>query len=266
MLSLIDQGNNCQLVIVNDGSTDSTSDVIKEFSNKLDVIELSCHDQWWGGSINFGWNWLKNNKKFHDDDIIAFANNDISLPSNFINLVKKYVTDNTEALFHPQVQENGRYMSAGAEINSWLPFVTTHPKNITKELHSIELGTARFLFGSAAIFSRLDGIRKELKQYQGDNDFTLRAIKLDHPVYIVRDMIVQLNDDSTGLKSHNIKSLKELLASFSSLRSPNNIKVRYCFLRGHFNIVIATLITASMTFNAIFKFMINYLQDIFRLK
>lgn len=258
--SLIGQSDLCQLIIVNDGSTDETSKVIAEFTGQLNIVEIFCHDQWWGGSINFGWNWLESQEVVKSNDIIAFANNDITLPDGFINMVIDYVDSERKALFHPQVKSNDVFMSAGAKVNSWFPFITTHPKNITDKLQPVELGTARFLFGNVDIFRELGGINKQLRQYQGDNDFTLRALELGYTTYIVRDMLVSLNDDSTGLKSYNIKSIHQLFSSFYSLKSPNNIKVRFCFIRGHFNLLMASLITFSMTLNAFIKFIINRIK------
>ena len=94
------------------------------------------------------------------------------------------------------------------------------------------MGTARFLMMSGHVLKKVGYINKNLIQYGGDNDFTLTANRLyDIKTYILRDAICKLEDSVTGIKNQNIKSMSELFKSFSSIKSPNNIKYRYILFK-----------------------------------
>lgn len=248
------------VVLINDGSTDDSSEVIASYSPRVQLVELKTNDLWWGGSINYGLEWLRGSGKLREDDFIALANNDTIFDEHFveksIQTLIKY--DEVPVLLHPQVRSaDGSFHSAGNRIVSWFPYITVHPKNIQPEFIQIDLGTARFLLGRSAVFERLGGISRSLPQYQGDNDLTLRAKKMGIRTVIARDLTVVLDDSETGKKAYNIYSFKELLRSFTDIRSPNNVRFRYLFLRNHFGRAVSVIISGNLMLNSVMKLLIK---------
>lgn len=120
------------------------------------------------------------------------------------------------------------------------------------------MGTGRFLMMSGHTLNKVNQINSRLVQYLGDNDFTLSASRrFGIKTYILRDAVCRLDDTQTGVKHANIFTIKELFLSFSSIKSPNNIKYRYVFFKRHFGAIASTFITLSMTVNSIMKFLIK---------
>ena len=215
-------------------------------------------EEWWVGSINYGMDHIMNTYKIQNSDIVIFANNDITIsPQSMAVLFSEYKGDNSQILHPRTFNQNGIEVSSGAKIASLFPYITIHPKDFPQNKYKIEMGTARFMLMSAKTMMSVGKINEKLVQYLGDNDFTLRAkYKNSINTYIMRDAYCILDDSSTGLKSDNISTINELYTSFFTIKSPNNIKYRYILFRGHYNFILALLITISMTFNVLVKYLL----------
>ncbi len=215
--------------------------------------------EWWVGSINYGMDHLINTYKMQNSDIVIFANNDVTIsPQSMDVLFGEYKSDNSQILHPRTFNQNGVEVSSGAKIVSLFPYITNHPKDFPQNKYKIEMGTARFMLMSAKTMMSVGKINEKLVQYLGDNDFTLRA-KYEHNIYsyILRDAYCILDDSNTGLKNNNILTLNELFQSLFTIKSPNNIKYRYILFSGHYNRILALLITISMTFNVLVKYLLR---------
>lgn len=178
---LLQNHSEYQIILVNDGSTDTTLDVCINFKNlglKIDIVQTN--DQWWCGSINIGLWHLISSYNFSDSDVLAFANSDVILPEGFLIQVNKIVNEQSNFLFHPSVSDlSGNSISVGKFLVSWFPFITIKPSSYFQS--RISFGTARFLFGNIKTMLSIGFINRKLKQYQGDSDFTYRAFKMGVP-------------------------------------------------------------------------------------
>lgn len=249
--------NDFKLIIVNDGSSDETLEVIDNFKNDIDIFVIHTFDLWWCGSINKGINFLNSSFNLNESDIVVFCNNDVTFGSEFFDDVVRISEEFPLVIGHPQTFLNsGKFASSGAWIKSWFPFITSHPKGISNTFAQVHLGTARFLFMKFGLLSKVGIISTSLKQYQGDNDFTYRAYRLGIPTYIFRDLVVGLEDSDTGAKDYNIFQLSQLINSFISIKSPNNLSYRYKFLRNHFSVLSSIFILFGMIINIFSKFFI----------
>ena len=184
---------------------------------------------WWVESINFGIKLLFKKYNLQNDDVVIFANNDVEIDKDSFNILEQEIQHNNNQIVHPRtVNHNDEEVSSGARIINFFPYITNHPKDFKIRKKIIDMGTARFLMMRGSVLLKVGFINQKLLQYGGDNDFTLSANRL-HKIntYILRDAICRLDDTKTGIKNHNIISTKELLKSFVSIKSPNNIKFRY---------------------------------------
>lgn len=245
------------IVFTDDHPEKLTYNTINRGKN-IEVL-VSEKELWWVGSINHAIDFILKNNKIGNDDIFIIANNDVVVDKKCVNILLKEVKNNKNAIFHPRTMDhNDKEVSSGAKILSLFPYITIHPKSFKNEKKQIEMGTARFLCFSAEVLKKIGRVNKELKQYGGDNDFTLRALKFHGiPTFILRDAICYLDDTNTGIKNMNIKSFKELIKSFSSVRSPNNIYYRFQLFKGVYNPILAYFIVGSITLNTFIKFLIR---------
>jgi GT2 family glycosyltransferase len=214
---------------------------------------------WWVGSINYGIEKLLKEFKVEASDVIIFANNDVQIDKASFGNIYNEIRSDADQILHPiTVNQNNVEVSSGAKIKSFFPYITDHPINFKEHKRVVDMGAARFLVMSASTLKKVGYINNNLVQYLGDNYFTLKA-KTDFNIktYILSNSVCRLDDEETGLKNNNIKNFEELLSSFFSIKSPNNIKYRYIFFKNHFNGFFSFFITLSMTLNSVLKFIIG---------
>jgi len=246
------------LVLLIDDHPEKVTFSAIEQTNQVKVLP-SKKELWWVGSINLGIETLFNSYDLQDEDIVVFANSDVQIEKNSFHILYSEIQKNKNQLIHPRTfdQENIE-VSSGANIISFFPYITRHPKDFKKDKELIDMGTARFLMMGGSVLHKVRYINQKLIQYGGDNDFTLSAKRFHNiNTYILRDAICRLDDSLTGIKNHNIQNIKELYNSFFSIKSPNNIKYRYELFNRFFGKAGAFLITGSLSLNTIVKFMIR---------
>lgn len=229
-----------------------------KFNNNENVKCLKgTGDLWWGGAINLGISYLES-LSINDDDIVVFANNDMNITEKNLQVLIDEITLNKNQIIHPRTfNDDGDEISSGAIIKSWIPYITTHPISFDKAKIEIDLGTARCLVMTFNTLQKVGRVSDNLPQYQGDNDFTLRAKEKGIKTYILRDCMCNVYDKDTGLKNKRIPSLKKLWQSFFSIRSSNNLKYRFNFVHNHKNILFSFLVVSSMTINTVVRYFIS---------
>ncbi|VFQ47297.1 nucleotide-diphospho-sugar transferases [Desulfoluna butyratoxydans] len=81
--SLLDQSwNDFHLILVDDGSTDGTKEMVSERIKKLTVITGSG-SWWWAGCLQKGFEWLKK-KNIPGDDTVLIINDDVHIEPDFL--------------------------------------------------------------------------------------------------------------------------------------------------------------------------------------
>lgn len=247
--------------------------IIDDHPDKLSLKNINQNDQlkilsssselWWVGSINLGIKTLIEIYNLKDKDTVVFANNDVQLNQDCFKLLNNELEKNRHQIIHPRTfNHEGVEVSSGSKIFSYFPYITSHPKNFKKQKQNIDMGTARFLMMGGSVLKKVGSVNKKLVQYGGDNDFTLSAKRFyDIETFIVRDAACIVDDKLTGMKNHNIQSIRDLYKSFFSIKSPNNIKYRYIFFKKFFGNLGAFFITMSMSLNTVVKFVLKKLYE-----
>lgn len=230
---------NYQLIIIDDGSEDATSE---HFAARFPgIIVLKGNGGlFWGGAINCGLKFIE--KLVQAGDYIAFANNDILLRTNSISeLVKFACEDPGLALFHSLVIDKaGKCFSSGSRVVSWPFFITNHPFRgfLPMECGSkpvkIDLATARFILFKKDVLNFVPRIDTDnFIHYLGDCDFSLKAARHQIFTYIIPSSHCYIDNNSTGENAGNLNGLTQFVKSLTSIRSSNNLKLRYRFGRMH---------------------------------
>ncbi|MEZ8474718.1 glycosyltransferase family 2 protein [Vibrio cyclitrophicus] len=270
LVSIIDavllSNTKLEIVLVDDDPNLSTLkckeelELLTENKIKLTIIPTSG-DTWWCESVNVGLRYTS--KKAIDSDYVIIANNDIEVGSNIFRELDRNIRINNSCAYHPLTfnRFNGKYHSSGAKVVTWFPYVTKHATKLSgSQSMDIDLATARFLTIPYNKLKLVDGVSRNLLQYQGDNDLSLKLITVGCKTTVFSSAKCYLFDDDTGLKNENISSIKMLFESLFSIRSANNLKYRYAFVSNHFSKLIAIFIVSSMTTNTILKCILNIIR------
>ena len=241
---------------------DNSADDYSVFDNKAlnDKIKikrvLGNGNLWWGGSINKGISYIRKNHNLNINDNIIFANNDVLLnDKNTIHKIINILNSNPKYVIHPLVQEvNSKTpISSGANIISWFPFLTKHVKQTRKKYLDVDVMTARLLCFKMSLLNEIHGISKNLPHYNGDYDFALNAKKKGYIPLIYSGIILSLDDSQTGTKNYNTSSFKNMFNSFFTIKSPNNLKYKFYFMRNHKPFALSLLITINTIINTLVK-------------
>ena len=226
--------------IVDDGSSDGTY----EWVNSLARSDISCiqgdGSLWWTGSMDFGVQTALTNTS--NGDFIMSLNNDLVFFSNdAIEILIETTKNNSNSIcasLSVADSKNKEVMSSGSKMLSWVLNIPHHPlygnfySNITNfNPIEVDMLTGRSVIYPVSVFDNLNRFNFEMfPQYGGDNEFTFRAKKMGHKLFIVPNSVVIVNRSETGINPMDkVLSFREKIESLFSIRSVNNLIIRTRF-------------------------------------
>ena len=228
------------IFLVDDGSTDGTSDAIKQQFPEVNIVSGSG-SLFWAGGMRLAWQTAMNNKEYY---AFLLLNDDVVLYNNFLdNLIisEQYALSKTG--------KKGMY--SGATIDNSTNEVTYGGEKITtnhfivkrqlltprEEPQKCDLTNANILWISKETVNAIGFFDERFTHGIADFDYSLRAIKEGIPVYLAPNIGgVCLFDHGRNWKSNN-SSLKERI---SFLKSPKGLAYNeyLYYIKKHFPLYI----------------------------
>lgn len=213
-----------KLVLVDDGCTDGTADMVK---NKMPnaVILQGNGNLWWGGALHMAYQWLKDNTC--DDDIVMFANDDTQFESNYIETAVGLVLKNPTAL----ITGVGCHLETGKQIDGAVHwnFKVGKAEGEVKATDEGNCASTRSLFFTAKTMKDVGGFHPHrLPHYASDYEWTIRAARKGHKILSFEELQYTFDPGTTGDNNLEKLTLKKL---FSKRSNANPIyKMNFIFM------------------------------------
>jgi GT2 family glycosyltransferase len=230
------------VIVVDDGSTDGTSQHLREHYPDVHVLPGSGH-LWWSGAVDLGCRFAIDAGATH---LLLLNNDNLELSPNLISELVRLV-DTYQGLGGAVVAEDKpsgerqivgaggklNWRGRGIELRDGIPRypVTYHPR--------VEDAECDWLPGAALAFHRdvfrsLNGFdTRAFPQYRGDVDFTTRATHAGFKCYVTYAAWVVNDTTQTWINFGRRLSYRDFLMGFYSLRSSYNLREAIRFAWRH---------------------------------
>ena len=164
---------NFQLILIDDGSIDGTSEAVKKKLKNVDIIS-GDGNLWWAGCLNKGFDWLEANN-ISEDSIVLIINDDVIFDANFIHIGINLLKQNEKTLLLSRFRnkESGKTIETGMFADfSKLHFTTaTSPEKIN-------CLSTRGLFLYWRDIKKIGHFNSRLLPHYGsDYEYTIRAYR-----------------------------------------------------------------------------------------
>ncbi len=219
--------NGFKVIIVDHGSKDGTSEMIKE--NFPEVILLNeTSDLWWAEATNVGVRYALG----QDAEYIMTLNDDTLPVENYIEKMIFWSKKKPEALLGAAAidVETGEFVFGG----EYLDWKTRKRRDLLDEisedkrvgLHRVNIFYGRGLLIPSKVFKDI-GLydSKNFPQTIADSDFTIRAHNAGYEIFCNYDAIIKVySEESGGIKLINEKSWKNFYEHLFGMRGGGNLK------------------------------------------
>ena len=215
------------IVVVDDGSTDGTSDTVAEAYPEVTVIR-GDGNLWWSGAMNAG---VKRALHIGADYIISL-NNDLEVAENYIEKMIYWGCRKPKALLgsYSFDIETRKPAFGGCRIvwktGKVISLVKTLPNEQRNGLHEVTHFCGRGLWIPAEVFKTIGFFDdKHLRLYAADDDFTLRARENGYEVYCNFDARLYSHTEAAAhLENQQRYSLRGYFKHLFDIKGAGNVK------------------------------------------
>ncbi len=206
------------LVLLDDGSTDGTSEAAEQLIQRMTIIKGEGK-WWWGGALAVGHHWLMSNP-CRPSDVILIINDDTTFGPGFLETGVKILGRSKETLLlaHCYSMQTGKLLEAGVHVD-WSRF-TFEPASSPGDINCF---STMGLFFRYEDFTKIGGFHPRLlPHFTSDYEFTIRAHRRGFTLLTDPELRVSIDERTTWNKPANGMSFVPFLKILFSKKSPVN--------------------------------------------
>ncbi len=209
---------NYHLVLIDDGSTDSTSDMVRE-EIPSSVIITGKGKWWWAGSLQQGYRWLRSNR-CQPDHIVLIMNDDTEFEEDFLETGMSIVEGRPSTLLLAQCYSKKTRQFLEAGIHADWESMSFKPADDPGKVNCF---STMGLFFRVKDFEKIGGFHPRLlPHFTSDYEFTMRAHRKGFTLLTHSDLKLWLDQETTWNRDVNERHLIPLIRHLFSKKSPVN--------------------------------------------
>lgn len=217
---------NYKLILIDDGSTDGTSEFVKQVMPDAHII-YGKGNLWWGGSLHQGYRWLKS-QNYPDDDLVLIINDDTEFEEQYLENAVNIFQGKRNILIgsYCYSTNTGKLIDRGVQWN-W----KSGGIRVVDNSDDINCLSTRGLFLRLEDFLKLKGFRPiTLPHYLSDYEFTIRAKKKGMMLLTLPELKVHTDDTPAGYIEYDYSSWKNFSKRYFSFRNYNHPLHKFFFI------------------------------------